>query len=140
MAGDVAEDDEQAAVAGGLDVEEVAADFGGRGVDGVDVEARSLRGFAGDHQLLHAAGGGELAGGAFALAMDAEEADEDDEDDDEDADEVRDVGKMVGTGPASKVRGDWTGVPSQVEEPAVEASSAMPTMLSSNGKSRSAAS
>jgi len=36
VAGDVADDDEQSAVAGGLDVEEVAADLGGGVVDGVD--------------------------------------------------------------------------------------------------------
>jgi len=98
VAGYVADDDEQAAVAGGLDVEEIAADFSGWGVDGVDVEAWGLRGFTRDHQLLDAAGCGEFAGGSFALAMDAEEADEDDEDDDEDADEVCHVREVNGNG------------------------------------------
>jgi hypothetical protein len=64
---------------GGLDVEEVAADLVGGVVDGVDFEAGGFELFVGNHQLLHAAGGGQFAGGALLVALDAQEADEDDE-------------------------------------------------------------
>ena len=67
-------------------------------VDGVDLEARRGQLFLGNEQLLHAARGGQLVGGAFLIALDAEEAEEDDEHDDENAGVVAEVGEVDGNG------------------------------------------
>ena len=75
FAGHVADDDQQAAVGRGFDMVEIAADLVGRSVDGIDLESGSFDLFLGDHQLLHAARGGQLAGGVLLLALDAQEAD-----------------------------------------------------------------
>ena len=98
LAGHVAEDDQQATVFGGLDVEEVAAHFVGGIVDGIDFKARGLELLVGNHQLLHAAGGGQLAGDALLVVLHAQEAHEDDGDDGQDSSEVGDGGEVDGDG------------------------------------------
>ena len=85
LAGHVAQHHQQSAVGGGLHVVEVSAHFVGRGVDRFHLETRSFELFLGNHQLLHAAGGGQFARSVLLLALYPQEADEDDEHDGHDA-------------------------------------------------------
>ena len=78
---------------------EVAAHLVGRVVDGVDLEAGGFELLLGNHQLLHAAGGGQLAGSPLLVALHAQEASKDDEHNDEGAGETGDRFKVDGDGP-----------------------------------------
>ncbi len=74
LAGYVADNDQHAVEARCLHVEEIAAHFIGWAVDGVDLESGRGDFFLRDQELLHIARGGQLVGGAFLIAMNAQEA------------------------------------------------------------------
>ena len=98
LAGHVANHDQQAVVARGLHVKEIAAHFVGRAVNGVDFEAGRGDFFPRNQKLLHTARGGQLAGGTLPVAKNVHETEIEDEENDEDSGEVADRRHVNGNG------------------------------------------
>ena len=84
---------------------EVAADLVGRVVDGVHFKTGSCELLLWNHQLLHTAGSGKLAGCVLLFALHAQEANENDEHDGKDAGHVGERAKMDRDRPG--VQSEW---------------------------------
>ncbi len=98
FAGHIADHDQDALVAHGLHVKEIATHFVGRAVNGVDLESRRGDFFLRDQEFLHVACCGQLAGGALPIAKNVHEAQIKDEENDEDSGEVANRRHVNGNG------------------------------------------
>jgi len=108
-------------------------DLVGRVIDRVDFEARGLQLFLGNHQLLHAACGGQFRGSALLVVLNAKEANEDDEHNHEKPGEVGNSGKVNGDQADLDGKRGFVLSAAGTDQSPVSKSSAKPTAVRASG-------